>query len=207
MTIKAVIWDVGGVLERTEDSGPRRALAERLGWEMGPLMDLVFGNNDAHRAQLGQISLADHWQNVRRTLGQTEDELKRTIEEFFAGDELDTQLVNAIRRMREDYTTAILSNYFPILRDKVNHQWKIGDAFDHLVVSAEVGVKKPDPKIFRIVLDSVECSPGEAVFIDDMAENIAAARAVGLHAVHFQTRDQALNTLNSLLQQHGSNSQ
>ena len=207
MTIKAVIWDVGGVLERTEDPEPRRALAQRLGWKVGPLMDLVFGNNDAHRAQLGQISLADHWQNVRRALGQTEDELERTIEEFFAGDELDTQLVEAIRRMREDYTTAILSNYFPILRDKVNHQWKIGDAFDHLVVSAEVGVKKPDLRIFQIVLESVGCSPGQAVFIDDMIENIAAAREAGLHAVHFQTRDQALDSLNSLLQQYGSNTQ
>lgn len=207
MTIKAVIWDVGGVLERTEDPEPRRALAQRLGWKVGPLMDLVFGNNDAHRAQLGQISLADHWQNVRRALGQTEDELERTIEEFFAGDELDTQLVNAIRRMREDYTTAILSNYFPILREKVNHQWKIGDAFDHLVVSAEVGVKKPDLRIFQIVLESVGCSPGQAVFIDDMIENIAAAREAGLHAVHFQTRDQALDSLNSLLQQYGSNTQ
>ena len=207
MTIKAVIWDVGGVLERTEDPEPRRALAQRLGWKVGPLMDLVFGNNDAHRAQLGQISLADHWQNVRRALGQTEDELERTIEEFFAGDELDTQLVEAIRRMREDYTTAILSNYFPILREKVNHQWKIGDAFDHLVVSAEVGVKKPDLRIFQIVLESVGCSPGQAVFIDDMIENIAAAREAGLHAVHFQTRDQALDSLNSLLQQYGSNTQ
>jgi len=207
MTIKAIIWDVGGVLERTEDPEPRHTLAQRLGWEIGPLMDLVFGNNDDHRAQLGQISLADHWQNVRRTLGQTEHELERTIEEFFAGDQLDTQLVNAIRRMREDYTTAILSNYFPILRDKVNHQWKIADAFDHLIVSAEVGVKKPDPKIYQIVLESVGCSPGQAVFIDDMGENIAAAREIGLHAVHFKTRDQVLEALSALLHQHGPNPQ
>lgn len=204
MTIKAVIWDVGGVLERTEDPAPRRALAQRLGWKVEPLMDLVFGNNDAHRAQLGEISLADHWQNVGHALGQTEHELEQTIEDFFAGDELDSQLVNAIRQMQETYTTAILSNYFPILRDKINNLWKIGDAFDHLVVSAEVGVKKPDPKIFQIVLESVGCLPEQAVFIDDMFENIAAAREIGLHAVHFQTRDQALDTLNSLLKQHGT---
>ena len=207
MTIKAVIWDVGGVLERTEDPEPRRALARRLGWEVGPLMDLVFGNNDHYRAQLGQISLEEHWENVRRTLGQTELELERTIEEFFGGDQLDTQLVKVIRQMKNDYTTAILSNYFPILRDKVNHQWKIGDAFDHMVVSAEVGVKKPDPKIFHIVLESVGCTPEQAVFIDDFAENITAAREIGLHAVHFQTPDQALNTLTHLLQQHGTNTQ
>jgi epoxide hydrolase-like predicted phosphatase len=202
MTIKAVIWDVGGVLERTEDLSPRLALAQRLGWEIDPLMDLIFGNNDGHRAQLGQISIEAHWENVRETLGQTEAELSRTIKEFFAGDRLDTKLVDKIRLLQEDYTTAILSNYMPILRGKITRQWKIGDAFHHLIISAEVGVKKPDPKIYQIAIDTIGCQAEQAVFIDDFVENIAAAQQIGLHAIHFRTPDQALDELTALLQRH-----
>ncbi len=199
MAIKAVIWDIGGVLERTEDFGPRRELAERLGWEMEPLMDLVFGNNDGHRVQLGQISYAAHWENVRRVLGQTEEQMKKTLQAFFAGDQLDDDLVEIIRRLRKDYSTAVLSNYSPILRKKINEEWRIGDAFDHLVISAEVGVKKPDPQIYQIVLDRIQSPAHQAVFVDDMFENVAAARDLGMYAVQFQGRDQAVDELTAIL--------
>ena len=55
MAIKAIIWDVGGVMERTEDHNPRKALAARLGWEPTDLENLIFGNNDNHRASLNRF--------------------------------------------------------------------------------------------------------------------------------------------------------
>jgi epoxide hydrolase-like predicted phosphatase len=201
MAIKAVIWDIGGVLERTEDFGPRQALAQRLGWEIDPLMDLIFGSSDDYRVQLGQISYQDHWHNVRQTLDQTEMEMFKTLNQFFAGDRLDFELVDYVRQLRKDYTTAVLSNYSPILRDKIDHLWRIADAFDHLVISAEVGVKKPDPRIYQLALEKVGVPAGEAVFIDDAAENVSAARDIGIHAVHFSDREQALGELETLLEQ------
>jgi len=202
MAIKAVIWDIGGVLERTEDFAPRRALAQRLGWEMEPLMDLIFGHSDGYRMQLGQISFAQHLQNLRQVLGQTEAEMEKTLEEFFDGDRIDTHLVDEIRHLHQNYTTAVLSNYSTRLRDKITKQWQIADAFDHLIISAEVGLLKPDPKIFQLALARIGCQAGEAVFIDDVSENIAAAKKEGIFGVHFQNAAQALGELNAILHRH-----
>jgi 2-haloacid dehalogenase len=62
--------------------------------------------------------------------------------------------------------------------------------FDDIVVSGEVGVIKPDARIFRILLDRNDVSPGEAVFIDDVAANAAAADALGIHGIHFRSPEQ-----------------
>lgn len=199
MAIRAIIWDVGGVMERTEDSGPRKALAGRLGWDVADLGDLIFGNNDHHRVQLGQISYETHWQNVAQVLGVPFSEVWQIRDEFFAGDKIDYALVDEIRSLKKDYTTAILSNYMIVLRDQVENVWKIGDAFDYLIISAEVGARKPDAAIYRIALDKVGSQPEEAVFLDDFIENVEGARNVGMHTVWFKNPQQALADLRKIL--------
>ncbi|HKJ27111.1 MAG TPA: HAD family phosphatase [Anaerolineales bacterium] len=199
MTIKAIIWDVGGVLERTLDFGPRAALAARFGWDMNDLMDLFFGKRDDYRIQLGKVSRKAHLENIAQALGVPDTEIPKIWGGFFAGDKLDYALVDEIRTLKAHYTTAILSNYGKILRKQVEQEWQIGDAFDHLIISAEVGVMKPDPAIFQIALEKIGCQPQEAVFLDDVLENIKAAQAVGLHAIWFKSPEQALAELHNLL--------
>jgi hypothetical protein len=86
MAITTIFWDIGGVLERTEDLAPREEIARTLGREVGELSDLIFGNNDAHRVQLGQISLEEHTRNIAAGLGMDEDQAGAVIAAFFAGD-------------------------------------------------------------------------------------------------------------------------
>jgi len=62
--------------------------------------------------------------------------------------------------------------------------------FDGIVVSGREGVIKPDARIFRILLERHGVAPESAVFIDDVAENAAAAAALGLHGIHFQSPEQ-----------------
>ena len=93
----------------------------------------------------------------------------------------------------------MLSNYSEILREKITTTWKIGDAFEHLIISSEVGHKKPDPEIYQIALQTIGCQPGEAVFIDDFIENIEAARQLGIHGIHFITAEQTLSEIDILL--------
>jgi len=69
MTISAVIWDLGGVLLRTEDFSSRQALADRMGKSRTELENLVFDGDSGDRAQLGEISADEHWDNIRRILG------------------------------------------------------------------------------------------------------------------------------------------
>ena len=77
----------------------------------------------------------------------------------------------------------------------------INIAFHHIVISAEVGMMKPEQRIYEHTLEKVGVAPGEAVFIDDMPDNIAAAKAVGMHGIRFVSREQALAELEALLKQ------
>lgn len=61
---------------------------------------------------------------------------------------------------------------------------------DGLVISGEEGVIKPDPRIFRILLERYAIAPASAVFVDDVAKNAAAAAALGLHGIHFRSPQQ-----------------
>lgn len=200
MTIKTILWDIGGVLERTEDFTPRQQLADRMGMSYDDLCHLIFGNSTGFRVQLGQVSLDNHYHFVREQLGvKSRADFNDVITQFFAGDRLDTVLVERIRQLKQDYTTAVLSNYSEVLREKITDTWKIADAFDHLIISAEVGVKKPSPEIYRIALARTGRLPEETAFIDDDINNIQAAQQLGIHGIHFQNPEQALDELNHLL--------
>jgi epoxide hydrolase-like predicted phosphatase len=199
MSIHAVIFDFGGVIVRTEDRAPRQQLASRLGMTYEQLSDLVFDSDSARQAALGKISTQEHWDAIRVKLGLSQQEFPAVPREFWGGDSLDRDLVDYIRSLRPQYKTGLLSNAWDDLRDVLENGWKIAAAFDAVVISAEVGVAKPDPKIYHIILERLGVAPAEAVFIDDFSENVAGARAVGMHAIHFKNRDQLRADLDQVL--------
>lgn len=199
MDIQAVIWDLGGVLLRTEDYAPRRALAQRFGMTLADIEAFVFSGESGDRAQRGEISIEQHWENQRRVLGLSPAEMQAFQAEFWGGDRLDVSLVAYIRRLRGVFKTGLLSNAFSDLRRVITDTWKFADAFDEMVISAEVGLVKPDPSIYLLALERLGVLPEAAVFIDDFSRNVEGARAVGLHAIHFKEPQQALHELESLL--------
>jgi len=107
--------------------------------------------------------------------------------------------VDFIRSLRPAVKTGMITNAWPNVRHYLKDEWHVADAFDHIVVSAEVGLIKPDPRIYQLALDGLGVAPGEAVFVDDMPENIAGAEALGMHGVRFLTPDQAIGDVRALL--------
>ncbi len=198
MTIRAVFFDLGGVILRTEYQAPREHLAERLNMNYEDLNKVVFESDTSRKASLGAMSAEDHWAAVTRRLGRPASETRDIRTEFFAGDVLDRSLVEFIRSLRPRYKTGVISNAWPNLRNYLIEN-KFEDAFDALVVSAEVGVMKPEPKIYQIALEGLNVQPGEAVFVDDTFSNVEAARALGMHGIHFRSPEQTLNKLKEML--------
>ncbi len=199
MSIRAVIFDLGGVLLRTEDPTPRRELVARLGLTREQVYYHVFDSPSARQATLGQISVDEHWESIRKGLGLSVEDFPAMRLAFWAGDRLDTDLVDAIRALRPRYKTGLLSNAWGDLRQVLTERWKVADAFDDMVISAEVGIAKPDPRIYNLALERLGVPAGEAVFVDDFVENIEAARTLGLQTVHFRTPEQARDELDILL--------
>lgn len=198
MTIRAIYFDLGGVIVRTEFQAPRQHLAERFGRDYDDLVKLVFDSETALQATVGLVSEDEHWAAVARRLHLPESEIEAVRDEFFAGDVTDLHLLDFMRGLRKHYKVGLISNAWSGLRPWIIDK-KFADAFDAMTISAEERVAKPDPAIFRIALEKLEVAPAEAVFLDDFPANVTGARALGMHAIHFTHAEQALAELNQIL--------
>jgi putative hydrolase of the HAD superfamily len=183
--ISTVIFDVGGVLIRTEDRRPRQELEQQLGLSPGQAELLVFNSDMGRAAQLGEISSAELWEWVRQQLQLDEAGLRHFQSQFWAGDRLNTELLALVRALRPRYRTAIISNFMDDLPRLMTEVYPMADAFEEVVISAAEGVMKPDPEIFERALRRLDCAAAETVFIDDFPHNLAGARAVGIRTIHY----------------------
>jgi len=182
--LKAVLFDFGGVLVRTRSQARRIAWEQRLGLAAGEASEIVFDGESGRAAQLGRISDGEHWRFVKSRLGLDDEALTQFRHDFFAEDVLDTDLLAYVGRLRARYRTGLLSNATDAAR-RYFVASGIARHFDAITVSAEEGVMKPDERIYRIALARLGVAPAEAVFVDDLRENVEAARVLGLAAVHF----------------------
>ncbi len=201
MTLRAVYFDMGGVIARTEFQAPRQRLAERLGMEYEDLVKLVFDSETAIQASVGIISEEEQWAAVTRRLGLPGSEIQAFRDEFFAGDVIDLALLNFMRGLRKQYKVGLISNAWSGLRAWISNK-KFEDVFDAMIISAEAGAMKPDARIYQIALEKLGVAPAEFVFLDDFQANVEGARAVGMAAIHFTQVDKALDELKQIMLDH-----
>lgn len=198
MSIRAVFFDHGGVIARTEYQVPRQHLAERLGMEYEDIVRIVFDSPSGRQATVGAITADQHWEAVIKRLRLPRSELQTVRKEFFGGDFIDHEMLDVLRGMRSTYFVGLISNAWDDLREYIVSQ-KFDDAFEHMVISAEVGVAKPDAKIYQIALEQAGVSPDEAVFVDDFIENIQGCQKLGMHGILFRSPEQAMTELKQML--------
>jgi putative hydrolase of the HAD superfamily len=197
--VRVVIWDLGGVILRTEDRRLRAAWEGRLGLAEGELDRLVFAGEMGRKAALGQAGAEDVWRWVGDRLGLGPAELDQLERDFWQGDQLDAALIQFIRDLRRDRRTALLSNAWPGMRQMIEAEWGIRDCFEQLFISAELGLAKPDPRIFSLTLERLQVTPAQAVFVDDFRENVEAAADLGLQAIQFLSREQTMQAVGQVL--------
>jgi putative hydrolase of the HAD superfamily len=200
MTLRAVFFDLGGVVVRTEYQAPREHLAERLNLTYEELSTIVFEAETARQASIGQVSVDAHWLAVTRKLRLPASEAKAIRDEFFAGDVIDRDLLDFIRSLRPRCKTGIISNAWGDLREYIVRN-RLDDAFDALIISAEIGMIKPQTEVYDLALKQFQVKAEEAAFIDDMPANITAANALGLHGILFRNPAQVKADLKALLDQ------
>ena len=92
----------------------------------------------------------------------------------------------------------MISNAWPDLHDYLVEK-RVENAFDALVISAEVGIMKPEPEIYQLALDKLGVSAREAAFVDDTPLNVEAARALGMHGILFREPVRALSDLKEIM--------
>jgi epoxide hydrolase-like predicted phosphatase len=184
--IKAFIFDFGGVLVRTEDYGPRHTWDERLGLPTGSVERAVHHSDIWIQAQLGRITPRAYWHGVAELLYMRQDDIAELRRDYFSGDRLNYRLVALIRDLREKgYRVALLSNESLQLESRL-HQHGIHDLFDPVLISAQMGIMKPDPTVYRVALQTLGVRPHEVVFIDDSLANVRGAQPLGIHTILFR---------------------
>ena len=198
MSIRAVYFDLGGVILRTEDKVPRTKLAERFGLDYRGIEKIVFENESGRRAGIGEINEADHWRNVAGVLKRPEAEWELLREQFFAGDRLDRELLEFMRGLRPGVKVGLISNAWEGMRSWIAGQ-KFEDVFDGLTISAEVGIAKPEGGIYAYALKQLGVRPEEAVFFDDLPENVRGAQAAGMQGFIFSSTQAAMAEIRALL--------
>lgn len=199
MTIRAVVFDIGGVLEITPDLGVTRLWEARLGLPPGELDKRM---HDAWvGGSIGTITLDDVHRAITDRLGLDEQQCAQfmadTWREYLGT--ANTELIDYARRLRPRYRTGILSNGFVGAREREQEAYGFEDLVDEIVYSHESRMSKPDPRIYALVCSRLDVRPEETVFLDDADRCVTGAREAGLHAVQYQDAAQAIEEIEKLL--------
>ena len=199
MTIKAFIWDLEGVLLQTDDDNMPLTVAKKLNAPYEKVREIFFSDaND--RVDLGEIT-QDQFNEYLLDALQISRGKKYLLEEFLNEEfYIDKDLLIEITGLRREYKMGLLSNFSDDLRPKIDNEWALGSVFDEIIISCEVGLVKPDPAIFNLMLDRLGVKADESVFIDDRIKNIDGAKEMGFHTIFFIDKDQALEELTRILQ-------
>jgi HAD superfamily hydrolase (TIGR01549 family) len=199
MMIKALLFDIGGVLYRSLRGGPRRKWEQQLGLSQGQLADVVFTHPLALRATIGQVTPDEVWQAVGEYFSLSLEDLSALRFDFWRDGEWDMELLDFIRSIKPHYKTGTVSDAWLDARQNVKPyvNYKI---FDVIVFSAEEGVMKPDPEIYQRTLTRLDVNPRESAFVDDRMPNTLGARQLGMHAIQHTETGRTIDEIRRLLQ-------
>lgn len=188
MTIKALFWDIGGVLLTNGwDREQRADVIARYGLdaeEFGERHKMVFPE-----LELGRVSLAEY-------MGQVVFYTPRdfTPDEFRAAMEAESQpkaeSLALARELAGRYRMYSLNNEGYDLNEYRIHTYALNEFLLSFITSCYLGIMKPNPAIYRLGLSLAQVQPHEAVMIDDRAQNVEAARSVGMQAIQFKNAAQ-----------------
>jgi putative hydrolase of the HAD superfamily len=200
--IEAVIWDFGGVLT----SSPFDAFA-RFEKERGLPADIIRRTN-----------ANNHFENAWAKFERAEVDLE-TFDRLFAAEslalgaevrgseilpllsgDLRPEMVEALKRVKSRFKTGCITNNLPAnaISSASGRSLYIAEVmvlFDHVIESAKIGLRKPDPRIYRMMVEALGVDPGACVYLDDLGVNLKPAREMGMTTIKVLNGPQAISEL------------
>lgn len=211
MAVRAVIFDFGGVFVDSPFTAVQAAAAD-LGVEPEAMLAAVFGSYDQdtdhawHRLERGEISLVDaRAEIIAGGLAAGLPELDPiALLMALGGGGVRGDMVDFCRSARSGgVSTGLLTNNAAEFADFWRPLLPLDELFDDVVDSSEVGMRKPDQRIFELALERLGTAASDTAFIDDAPGNVDAARRAGLQAVligpHPSDEPAAIAALTALL--------
>src|SRR3954454_8885959 len=200
--IEAVIWDFGGVLT----TSPFEAFA-RFERERGLPADIIRRTN-----------ASNHWENAWAKFERAEVDLEAfdqlfAVESMALGAEvrgkdvlpllvgdLRPEMVEALRVVKSRFKTGCITNNIPAnaigtASGRALYIAEVMALFDHVIESAKIGLRKPDPRIYEMMADALGVTPAACVYLDDLGVNLKPARAMGMTTIKVTDPAQAIAEL------------
>jgi putative hydrolase of the HAD superfamily len=198
LMIEAVIWDFGGVLT----SSPFEAFA-RFESERGLPVDIIRRTN-----------ANNHWENAWAKFERAEVDIE-TFDQLFAleslalgaevrgkdvlpllSGDLRPEMVEALKRVGATFKTGCITNNLPAnaigsVSGRSLYIAEVMALFDHIIESAKIGLRKPDPRIYQMMVDALGVDPRGCVYLDDLGVNLKPARDMGMTTIKVVNAPQA----------------
>lgn len=202
MAIEAVIFDFGGVLT----SSPFEAFT-RFETERGLPVDIIRRTN-----------AANHLENAWARFERAEVDID-TFDELFASEslalgaevrgrdvlpllqgDLRPEMVEALKRIKAQFKTGCITNNLPAnaigsLTGRSLYIAEVMVLFDHVIESAKIGLRKPDPRIYQLMVETLKVDPNKCVYLDDLGVNLKPAREMGMTTIKVTSGAQAIAEL------------
>ncbi len=196
--IKAVVWDMGGVLVSENPPESRGVWERQLGLSDGELARMVFWHPVALDLALGKARPSDLWRLLEGELSLGKGELDGLSCDFWGEPEWHEDVFAFVGHLRASLKQAVLSDAWihtrGAVRERINES-----TFDLIMFSAEEGVKKPSAEIFNRAAERLGVVANEIIFVDDRLVNIEGARRVGMRAVEFADLSQVRPQIDEII--------
>jgi putative hydrolase of the HAD superfamily len=200
--VEAVIWDFGGVLT----TSPFEAFA-RFENERGLPADIIRRTN-----------ASNHWENAWAKFERADVDLE-AFDQLFAAEsmalgaevrgkdvlpllvgDLRPEMVEALRVVKSRFKTGCITNNLPAnaigsASGRSLYIAEVMTLFDHVIQSAKTGLRKPDPRIYRMMTDALGVDPKHCVYLDDLGVNLKPARDMGMTTIKVVNGPQAIAEL------------
>ena len=203
--IAAVIWDFGGVIT----TSPFEAFA-RFERERGLPPDIIRRTNTANhldnawakfeRAEIDIDAFDQLFADESLALGAAVR--GRDVVALLSGD-IRPEMVEALRRIKPHVRTGCITNNLPAnaIGSKGGRSLYIADVmalFDHVIESAKIGLRKPNPRIYTMMTDALGVDPAQCVYLDDLGINLKPARELGMTTIKVTSAAQAIAELEAV---------
>ncbi|WP_420967498.1 HAD-IA family hydrolase [Bradyrhizobium sp. B120] len=200
--IEAVIWDFGGVLT----TSPFEAFA-RYETERGLPVDIIRRTNAANhlenawakfeRAEIGIDAFDELFATESKALGA--EVRGKDVLPLLSGD-LRPEMVEALKRIKAKFKTGCITNNLPSNAigshsGRTLYVAEVMSLFDHVIESAKIGLRKPDPRIYQMMVETLQVNPKDCVYLDDLGVNLKPAREMGMTTIKVANAAQAISEL------------
>ncbi len=201
MRFKQVVFDIGNVL---------------FGYDPKKIIEALVPSSPFKAFYLNELFLSDRWQRLDRgditchevvkelaalsdNADQVSQEVRLLIDYFVDHLDLIPEIQTLFETLSKQYPIYILSNFQDKPFDRLEILYPFLKLATGKIVSAKVGCKKPEPRIYDLLLSTFQLNPSETLFIDDLEDNIAAAEKKGIVGIPFKSPQQTITDVEKIL--------